>query len=183
MTQRGEEDHLAYGDYHDRGQEGDEGDGQEGERGFVGDTFRRLRGHHQGQPLPNPGYNPGSSGGSQSVAPNGGPEQSGGIGSSLFNKLQGAVYGIGSEIKQRLDNRPGSSQGPVGPEATHGGSGGTQNRYGSFAQQRGGNDAKWYVDGCGYMWAVSLALEQAKESIWILDCRSTFLVYHSVMAL
>lgn len=28
---------------------------------------------------------------------------------------------------------------------------------------------KWYVDGCSYMWAVSLALEHAQHSIWILD--------------
>ena len=43
-------------------------------------------------------------------------------------------------------------------------------RYTSFARQRNGNLAKWFVDGCGYMWAVSVALEQATESIWILDC-------------
>ena len=43
------------------------------------------------------------------------------------------------------------------------------NRFHSFAPQRVGNDAKWYVDGCGYMWAVSVALEEARESIWILD--------------
>jgi phospholipase D1/2 len=43
------------------------------------------------------------------------------------------------------------------------------NRFHSFAPQRMGNDAKWYVDGCGYMWAVSVALEEAQESIWILD--------------
>lgn len=28
---------------------------------------------------------------------------------------------------------------------------------------------KWYVDACGYMWAVSVALEQAQHEIWILD--------------
>ena len=44
-------------------------------------------------------------------------------------------------------------------------------RYGSFAPQSAG-DVKWFVDGCGYMWAVSKALEQARESIWILDCMS-----------
>ena len=43
------------------------------------------------------------------------------------------------------------------------------NRFHSFAPPRTGNNAKWFVDGCGYMWAVSIALEQAKESIWILD--------------
>jgi hypothetical protein len=43
------------------------------------------------------------------------------------------------------------------------------NRYHSFAPPRTGNDAKWFVDGCGYFWAVSVALEEARESIWILD--------------
>jgi phospholipase D1/2 len=43
------------------------------------------------------------------------------------------------------------------------------NRFHSFAPQRKENDAKWFVDGCGYMWAVSVAIEEAKESIWILD--------------
>jgi len=43
------------------------------------------------------------------------------------------------------------------------------NRFHSFAPPREGNDAKWFVDGCGYMWAVSVAIEEAKESIWILD--------------
>ncbi len=43
-------------------------------------------------------------------------------------------------------------------------------RYHSFAPQRhAGNEAKWFVDGCGYMWAVSVAIEEARESIWILD--------------
>jgi phospholipase D1/2 len=46
---------------------------------------------------------------------------------------------------------------------------GTENRFHSFAPQRQDNEAKWFVDGCGYMWAVSIALEEAKESIWILD--------------
>ncbi len=44
------------------------------------------------------------------------------------------------------------------------------NQFHSFAPERAaGNDAKWFVDGCGYMWAVSVAIEEAKESIWILD--------------
>lgn len=43
------------------------------------------------------------------------------------------------------------------------------NRFHSFAPPRTSNDAKWFVDGCGYMWAVSVAIEEARESIWILD--------------
>ncbi|KAI1877539.1 hypothetical protein JX265_003547 [Neoarthrinium moseri] len=42
------------------------------------------------------------------------------------------------------------------------------NRYQSFASPTTGG-AKWYVDGASYFWAVSVALEQAKESIYILD--------------
>jgi phospholipase D1/2 len=34
----------------------------------------------------------------------------------------------------------------------------TNNRYSSFAPQSSGN-AKWYVDGASYFWAVSIALE------------------------
>ncbi|KAF5520832.1 Phospholipase D1 [Colletotrichum aenigma] len=44
----------------------------------------------------------------------------------------------------------------------------TGNRFQSFAAQTTGN-AKWYVDGCSYFWAVSEAIEQARESIYILD--------------
>ncbi|KAK4449922.1 hypothetical protein QBC34DRAFT_404245 [Podospora aff. communis PSN243] len=42
------------------------------------------------------------------------------------------------------------------------------NRYCSFAPQSSGH-AKWYVDGASYFWAVSMALEEARESIYILD--------------
>jgi phospholipase D1/2 len=43
------------------------------------------------------------------------------------------------------------------------------NRFHSFAPPRHDNEAKWFVDGCGYMWAVSVAIEEAQQSIWILD--------------
>lgn len=89
----------------------------------------------------------------------------------LFHKLHDAVNEIGS----RLD--PNAGAGDVKHSHTHAGAQCTdgmhdtsQHRYGSFAAQRNGNDAKWYVDGCGYMWAVSEALERATESVWILDC-------------
>ncbi|KAF4339158.1 phospholipase d1 [Fusarium beomiforme] len=42
------------------------------------------------------------------------------------------------------------------------------NRYHSFASESKGN-VKWYVDGASYFWAVSQAIEQAQESIYILD--------------
>ena len=43
------------------------------------------------------------------------------------------------------------------------------NRFQSYFPQREGNLVKWYVDGRDYFWAVSVALEQAKESIYIED--------------
>ncbi|KAL3490452.1 hypothetical protein BJX62DRAFT_207184 [Aspergillus germanicus] len=43
------------------------------------------------------------------------------------------------------------------------------NRFESFAPARAGNRVKWYVDALDYLWAVSVALEQAKEVIYIED--------------
>ena len=42
-------------------------------------------------------------------------------------------------------------------------------RFNSFAPERPGNKVKWYVDGRDYFWAVSVALERAKETIYIED--------------
>jgi len=42
-------------------------------------------------------------------------------------------------------------------------------RFGSFAPERDGNKVKWYVDGRDYFYAVSVALERAKETIYIAD--------------
>ncbi|KAI0160996.1 phospholipase D/nuclease [Hypoxylon sp. FL1284] len=44
----------------------------------------------------------------------------------------------------------------------------TNNRFQSFAPETTG-DVKWFVDGASYFHAVSLALEEARESIYILD--------------
>jgi len=77
------------------------------------------------------------------------------------------VADIGSEVAQRIGNA-------LDPEAyaQYGESKpNTPNRFGSFAPQREYNDVKWYVDGCNYFYAVSRALENARESIWILDCK------------
>ncbi|OTB10016.1 hypothetical protein K445DRAFT_323413 [Daldinia sp. EC12] len=43
------------------------------------------------------------------------------------------------------------------------------NRYNSYFPERDGNLIKWYVDGRNYFWAVSAALERAKETIYIAD--------------
>ncbi|KAJ9142912.1 Phospholipase [Pleurostoma richardsiae] len=42
-------------------------------------------------------------------------------------------------------------------------------RFESFFPERDGNLIKWYVDGRDYFWAVSEALDKAKESIYIAD--------------
>jgi phospholipase D1/2 len=42
-------------------------------------------------------------------------------------------------------------------------------RYHSFAPERLGNKIKWYVDGRDYFWAVSVAMERAKETLYIAD--------------
>ncbi|KAL4803185.1 hypothetical protein BDV18DRAFT_44377 [Aspergillus unguis] len=42
-------------------------------------------------------------------------------------------------------------------------------RFESFAPIRQGNKVKWYVDALDYLWAVSIALEEAKEVIYIED--------------
>ena len=157
-----EDDPLAYGDYPAssgrRFQEGSEVDeGVEGERGLIGDTYRKVRDK----------YMPQHDGSSQS-------NPSGGLGSFLFGKLQKTVQDIGSGIDQKLGGTGSKhSHTHAGAQCDDGMHNTSQHRYGSFAAQRTGNDAKWYVDGCGYMWAVSRALEQATESIWILDCKNS----------
>ena len=147
------EDPLAYGEYPQTSQaqtgkdDQYEGPGEEGERGIIGDTYRKFR----GKPPKKPG-------------------ESHGLGTFLFDKLHDAVHDIGSEIEKHADkkgkhSRPGDPQTDGITESSH------NHRFDSFAGQRMGNDVKWYVDGCGYFWAVSLALEKATQSIWILDCK------------
>lgn len=79
--------------------------------------------------------------------------------SSLLGKLSGAVQDLSSDLTGRFSDLRVGAQAAAGAE----------HRFSSFAQTRDGNQAKWYVDGCGYFWAVSEAIEQAHESIWILD--------------
>ncbi|KAI0910871.1 phospholipase D/nuclease [Ustulina deusta] len=44
-----------------------------------------------------------------------------------------------------------------------------EHRFKSYFPERDNNLIKWYVDGRDYFWAVSVALEQAKETIYIAD--------------
>ena len=116
-------------------------------------------------------------GGPQTQQPQGRPD----IASKLLGGLSGTLHNIGSDVQNILGsgNRPPQQYGQPPP----GQSGYTNypsipgqpvvsqgpNRYDSFASEKPGNDVKWYVDGCGYFWAVSQALEGARQSIWILD--------------
>ncbi|KAI9695732.1 MAG: hypothetical protein M1836_006098 [Candelina mexicana] len=189
MARNDREDPLAYGDLHEGGPE----DGNE--RGIIGDTFRRLRGRHSQQQHDTgfgPGY--GSSQTSQQSDYNtygGGPQpqynqspyqqssnqpysnthssSAGGM-SSLFDKFHDVLHGIGSEINQTISGQgPTHSHTHAGADCEDGAHDHGSHSFGSFAAERYGNDVKWFVDGCSYMWAVSRALEQATESIWILD--------------
>ena len=162
----GEEDPMAYGDYHGPPPANPEdpedfGEGTEGERGMIGDTYRKFRGKYQSQ------YD----GSSQSKP----KPSSGGLGSFFLNKVKDAVEDIGSKLESNIgpvgSNKHSHTH--VGVQCDDGTHNNTQHRYGSFAAQRTQNDAKWYVDGCGYMWAVSEALERATESVWILDCKDS----------
>ncbi len=87
--------------------------------------------------------------------------------SGFLGKIQGTVTDLGTEVAQTLgtaiDPQAYAQYGPSKPNTEH--------RFGSFAPPREHNDVKWYVDGCSYFWAVSRALENARESIWILDCK------------
>lgn len=71
--------------------------------------------------------------------------------SKVFDGLQGTFQSIGSDVSGLL----GGNQYQPQPYAAHNenvtAQGDVRNRYGSFASERGGNDAKWYVDGAGYV--------------------------------
>jgi phospholipase D1/2 len=173
MASGSREDPLAYGDYHPhRTQGGAESGNPDSDRGLLGNAYQKLRSQYQPQ---QPGPNTAAADLPQAYGQNNPSTVSGGtskpsaglLGSSIFDKLHGVVHGLGAEVKDRLTGR--DSPTPAEAQLGH-----TQDaaryRYGSFARPKGANDVKWYVDGCGYMWAVSRALEQARESIWILDC-------------
>ena len=193
MSGNNEEDHLAYGEYNETS--GVERGGTE--RGLAGDAYRYVRGKYQdyqGSQVPQQNYtnayqpqlnnqgvtaqSPSSQGYAQDFRPqagrpNGG-QQSGGIVGSLFNKVHGVVQGLGSELAGRVIGlEEKHSHTHTGAQCTDGTHDNTRHRFGSFAAERRGNDVKWYVDGCSYMYAVSKMLGQAQESIWIMDCRNT----------
>ncbi|KAH0359606.1 phospholipase D/nuclease, partial [Aureobasidium melanogenum] len=91
--------------------------------------------------------------------------------SFLFDKVHKAVHEIGNDLKDKFSEHGQTQSAGANeqygqsdyndPHRTH--------RFQSFAPHRIGNEVKWYVDGAGYMHAVSIALERARESIWIMD--------------
>ncbi|EXJ84838.1 phospholipase D [Capronia epimyces CBS 606.96] len=151
---------------------------------------------YYGQQSSSTGYpQPGQSG--QSAYPGGPPPQQPqgkpDLGTKLLGTLHGTIHSIGSDLVNLLgpegkptpySNQPVGQQ-PQGQSAPPGYSNLSaspslpqgQNRFDSFASEKPGNDVKWYVDGCGYFWAVSQALESARQSIWILDWWLTPEVY------
>jgi hypothetical protein len=86
--------------------------------------------------------------------------------SGFLDKIQDTVADFGVQVAEKIGTAldPGGNT-QYGPDKPN-----TENRYGSFVPERRHNEVKWYVDGCSYMYAVSRALERAKEYIWILDC-------------
>lgn len=98
----------------------------------------------------------------------------------IHNQLHDPLHNLVTDIKNTISGKEGSQQQASGgsqgyqqqnvqtqQQSAQGGQG--QNRFLSFAPERTGNSAKWYVDGCSYMYAVSLALERAQHTVWILD--------------
>lgn len=159
--------------------------GQQGQNATTGQPQSSYYGQQGQNQTPQQSYYspPGSSAG-QPAYPGGPPSQQPGgkpdMASKLFGALQNTVQNIGSDVQHLIDpshkpptqygNQPSGQIGstyanmPAGP-----GQPAVKNRFDAFASEKPGNDVKWYVDGCGYFWAVSQALERAKHSIWILD--------------
>lgn len=136
---------------------------------------------YYGQQGPNTGYPQTGQSAYLGGPPNQLPQERPDLASKLLGGLHSTLHNIGSDVANLLgpDNRPLSqhSSQPIGqagpPSYAHApaspGIPQGPNRYDSFASEKPGSDAKWYVDGCGYFWAVSRALEGARHSIWILD--------------
>jgi phospholipase D1/2 len=94
---------------------------------------------------------------------------------AFFHEARSALHSFTTDVKEELGVIEGAIEDEIHSH-THLNSAchnlhmyTRDNRFHSFAPKRTGNDVKWFVDGCGYFWAVSVALEEARESIWILD--------------
>ncbi|PYH41596.1 putative phospholipase D (PLD) [Aspergillus saccharolyticus JOP 1030-1] len=180
------EEDLAYGHYYGDSARGASGDT---ERGFVGDTFQKLKETyktHQQQGSSNAQQSQyqqthsQTQGSAHQYPPSYGnnspqhhqhqqstyhqqspkPQKQDKL-SGLFGKLETLGNEFAQKIGTALDPQAYAEYGSTKPQ--------TQNRFGSFAPERQGNEVKWHVDGCAYFYAVSKALESARDYIWILD--------------
>ncbi|CCU79269.1 phospholipase D1 [Blumeria hordei DH14] len=90
---------------------------------------------------------------------------------SFLNDIKSSFHDIADDLKKPLHDLRDKIEQSVGSfhASDHDDANQSDNRFRSFAPERDQNNAKWYVDGCGYMWAVSVAIQEARESIWILD--------------
>ncbi|KZF26507.1 phospholipase D/nuclease [Xylona heveae TC161] len=182
MAGQGHDDPLAYGEFHDgnfhANQEG-------GERGLLGDAYRffQSRQHHSGSSQAPPGqsssvtqqyqphlFNQPQASSFEKPSSTSAEQRSSFNMSSILDTISNAVHGIGHEIVEQFSGEGDiHSHTHTSGQCSDGAHDPSQHRFGSFAPQRDGNDVKWFVDGCGYFWAVSRALENASQSIWILD--------------
>lgn len=84
----------------------------------------------------------------------------------LFRKAEDVFHEVKEALHHEEEERPQTQGGS--------GAGGEQQiqtsnyRFQSFAPETSGS-VKWYVDGASYFYAVSQALEEARESVYILD--------------
>ncbi|KAK5947542.1 hypothetical protein PMZ80_001695 [Knufia obscura] len=146
------------------------GSQQYGGSGYAGGSYNQQQGQQPGQPA--------YPGGPPQQQPQAKPD----FADKLLGGLIGSVTSIGHDVQKIVGGSHGQKphQGQAQYPGTQSGfqsnlqsetqSGPTQHRFDStFTGPKPGNDVKWYVDGCSYMWAVSQALENARETIWILD--------------
>lgn len=144
--------------------------GNVGGSGYTGGSYQPQQSGQSGQPA--------YPGGPPQQKPQGKPD----LADKVLGGLLGSITSIGHDVQSMIGGS--SSQKPNYAQASQQGyqpglqtnlqtqtaSGHTNHRFDStFAGPKQGNDVKWYVDGCSYMWAVSQALENARQTIWILD--------------
>ncbi|KXS19116.1 phospholipase D/nuclease [Gonapodya prolifera JEL478] len=80
------------------------------------------------------------------------------------HKLAEKIPDIFGKKEDRVDKKHSHTHLGYDCNSLHPGS----NRYESFAPESSGL-AKWHVDGASYFWALSESLEEARESIYIMD--------------
>lgn len=104
------------------------------------------------------------------------PDLAGKVIGGLFNSIQSIGTDVQKIVGSKIPLRPygqvlqGYQPGLQSNLQSSVPAASTRNRFDStFRGPKSGNDVKWYVDGASYMWAVSQALESARQSIWILD--------------